>query len=1644
MKSIFISSTFKDMQVERDLLHERIFPRLRRVIAEYGEDVQELDLRWGVDTANMTEEESGRLVLKVCIDAIDRCLPFIIVLLGERYGWIPREDIIASANDTRVNEQYQPGMSITNLEIQYGALKEEEVLERCVFCMRNPEVMDEIEPEYLGIYEGESAEHKKKLSDLKAKIREKKHAVILDYDAKWDADKHKISGLEAFGEELYRILENMIREEYKDHKKTDWREKILLETKRTKEQYLSSYVERPIEEASVCQSVMIAYSLYRMETGYHNLAAIKGVAGTGKSALMAACAGRLENIGYPVILYFSGNPGCQDPKVLKQIMIYELENIFKFEHEETEMTLDERLHLLDERARFKKVICMIDALDQLYEKEKEPELDFVRLCPNIIFVTSFLEDFKYTQPMGKKIVAGVVEVQELTKETRAQMIAYTAGKRGKKLDDVVTEDITEKSNSRNPLYLSNMLQRFFMMDGKEFEAAEKLGAGMDGIHRYMEQLLSEMPEKQEEMVLYLLKETMRHFDAEYLYEVMCLIALSKFGLKESELSGLLEIEGKKFAQIEFQQLVSYLYEAFVQKEDGKWTFKHRLFLEAMREHMSEKEKENCLRLLVQYAKKDETFLKQEGYYYVLEQKDLYGSEVLEHWSAYHPDHLGEWITELVEQDEAYEAYFLGLVELYATDQSAEFWKKKYEQYVHHRKGETFHIQVLQKLIENENVHPKIQCDCIDAVMQYCSRQKDYETIKAYIEKLEIRLSKMTGAEQEYQYALWYNWKASVAFFYEKDKLKSLEYDKKSVEHIERAEKLDPENEEILLQKIFGKDNLYWDYKEEKQELHPEFLESELEDLLKHSKELNHSKFTKERIVVLGNLAVCYSYKDSGHFNMELSKRYGAEALKLGREYVKRYPTMENMAVLVRVLDQMAYLAEYQYKYLFDKEAYWYCEKRYETCLTFETKEVLARTCMNLGGSAIYAWEEYQADKKYEIETKSWELEKEIIKYLEQAIGLYEELLEERQNHPDYIRFIQNCKLEKAQFELKKPKTVEERERIAEEIKPVAEELLKTGPDRYIYDAFEILADIAKGLNQFSKVREYAETMLSAASRLLQAKDTKFNRRRVFKSLIFQARARYMENEDVEELLKKDYHHYQEMDEKARAGQRVLVNMLYRMSIQTQIEKGRIDEAKRLRMEAEQLNLQMFFEYFDMIFSIEGKQFHSAFDFAKAIQDIKHLDVREKRYLGSCFTDILLCSDSTEKDFRWIDQEYWEYIIEFTKDVDEIPDSNLTQYLARYCFDSGEYENTLIYLGKMKEDTIPELLEERELLRVLCQALISGKEKDYDTVRFLMSSVKEMPYYQKLSWKKPGDLSPHEEVVLYEAYELLSYVEAGEEKSRIFEWMMRCMGALKNDSGKFKWNWKTKVMQQRLFGRSDIKEIFQNISMESLYQMRGIFDYILDFVSPEADKLKACLNIADRFEDGEEKRYRNLSWTYYQKAFREKWKKPFKMELDVLKFRIRAYEGILRTQDKYEIAEMLRYQLLLFEYYKRTKDKTAFEKLIRNNKKIEEIEAGSGKIIAEVIGEKYAIREAEENTLEIFKELTLMQGDCGVRDYVEHLENENYLNVISLAKLMEFKETVREHVSENEMESFNRMMERKGRNELTDLEKTLKLRLFVDE
>ena len=125
--NIFISSTFKDMDFERDIIKFRVIPALNIKYRPRHVALQAIDLRLGVNTAKMSEEESARKVLTVCADNIDSARPFFIGLIGARYGWVPpierwQEFIgrLPAEGQELMQETY--GCSVTELEMVYGAM----------------------------------------------------------------------------------------------------------------------------------------------------------------------------------------------------------------------------------------------------------------------------------------------------------------------------------------------------------------------------------------------------------------------------------------------------------------------------------------------------------------------------------------------------------------------------------------------------------------------------------------------------------------------------------------------------------------------------------------------------------------------------------------------------------------------------------------------------------------------------------------------------------------------------------------------------------------------------------------------------------------------------------------------------------------------------------------------------------------------------------------------------------------------------------------------------------------------------------------------------------------------------------------------------------------------------------------------------------------------------------------------------------------------------------------------------------------------------------------------------------------------------------------------------------------------------------
>lgn len=90
----FVSSTFADMGMERNILKD-IFKRLRKEYQTKGWQIEHVDLRWGI----RNEASINNQTMRICLKELERCQtlspqPNFIILLGERYGWIPLPEII--------------------------------------------------------------------------------------------------------------------------------------------------------------------------------------------------------------------------------------------------------------------------------------------------------------------------------------------------------------------------------------------------------------------------------------------------------------------------------------------------------------------------------------------------------------------------------------------------------------------------------------------------------------------------------------------------------------------------------------------------------------------------------------------------------------------------------------------------------------------------------------------------------------------------------------------------------------------------------------------------------------------------------------------------------------------------------------------------------------------------------------------------------------------------------------------------------------------------------------------------------------------------------------------------------------------------------------------------------------------------------------------------------------------------------------------------------------------------------------------------------------------------------------------------------------------------------------------------------------
>jgi hypothetical protein len=406
MKTIFVSSTFKDMHFERDAIQEITLPILKSEAIQYGENVSFCDLRWGINTGELDSEEGARKVLDVCLDEIDRCKPPMVVILGDRYGWIPSEALTKNAAERKKMELEDLQISVTALEIAYGALSTPERREQTLFYFRS------IESDCPREYAAEDLEHEEKLNKLKADIERLTGGRIKQYTVHWDGDT--LTGVIPFAK--------MLAEDIKQVLLPEWREKEKQTPFERERQTHWSFIEEKNAMFSA-RDILVQTFFDDLTLRGQNFLSVKAPSGSGKSMLFSRLAWKLREAGYHVLPFMCGlTPESNDSADILRNTIFYLEELLGIDHRENPdasfesiaskqdstgsgeqsqnsfETMRERLSQLcvECERRDQRVYIMVDAVDQLVTNDQRDSLIFIpeRLSDHVKFIMTGLPELQ--------------------------------------------------------------------------------------------------------------------------------------------------------------------------------------------------------------------------------------------------------------------------------------------------------------------------------------------------------------------------------------------------------------------------------------------------------------------------------------------------------------------------------------------------------------------------------------------------------------------------------------------------------------------------------------------------------------------------------------------------------------------------------------------------------------------------------------------------------------------------------------------------------------------------------------------------------------------------------------------------------------------------------------------------------------------------------------------------------------------------------------------------------------------------------------------------------------------------------------------------------------------------------------------------
>ncbi|CAC5362199.1 unnamed protein product [Mytilus coruscus] len=535
---LFVSSTFKDMNNERDYLVKVIFPQLREWCEERKLRLVECDLRWGVP-----KDADTRETLTACLSELDRCreeniYPYFLSLVSERFGWVPKIEEVP--NDIRARYKWMPGMSVTTSEIMVGGYWGQN--RNALFLMRTPDYLDHVKDEQVKSYLIEkNDDHRHSLCTLKKKLRTKYPKQVHDYSCTYEKEADGqlfLSGFEEMGQRVLQHFKTMLSLQYPtdslglsptlkdvlnlEHETFMFQRSQVLLGREESVKKINSYIDDTVKE--------------------HVPMVLAGFPGSGKSALIAYTVKQcLTNKKYKVFYHFIGaTPGSTDLfQILQRFFLEFMPEGTKMPEDLQEMkryahTMFKYAAQVAKKEGYKKIVVFLDALNQMDDDGDAHYLVWLpkKLPEGMRIVVSTLEgkclnslrDDPDRKTDKKKSIE--LSVDPLVKSIRKNIVCKILAEYNKRLDDEQLEILTDKPDAGRPLWLT--------------VACEDLR--VFGDFRKLTQKIRDLPIDMIGLLEVVLGRIVKDHGNELVQATLCLVETSRFGLLETELLELLAMQ----------------------------------------------------------------------------------------------------------------------------------------------------------------------------------------------------------------------------------------------------------------------------------------------------------------------------------------------------------------------------------------------------------------------------------------------------------------------------------------------------------------------------------------------------------------------------------------------------------------------------------------------------------------------------------------------------------------------------------------------------------------------------------------------------------------------------------------------------------------------------------------------------------------------------------------------------------------------------------------------------------------------------------------------------------------------------------------------------------------------------------------------